>query len=420
MRITDYMVPYVHQDDIPPEILIAVKTDNIDRVKKAWRHANNPYALARATMYGEAEVIGKPSSVFITTRRGATFYVLKYPSGVIFVDASMVDDDLAEVIQTELLHVTVRRQGNAYVATSIEPLIATPKEERGKELIEVAESDDIANWEIPVLGYGYVTPSTKKLFNNNASDENLFRIAKLINLRFMTTLKVKGQVLHAIELSTPNTGKTTFAVRNSYLLNWSYIDEAPSYAKLIMDARNGALGLVFRSDGIFIDETDKYGKDLRDVVHIMLTGMSHGKWVRGKGDKDAPDIKRIIPVYFAGNKYNKSLIQQNPRSYMFDIISKMLGESTADALLDRIGIVITNDDPINISDYRSNYVIADSYLRGFVAYVSKLASQNYKDLALFSGRRRDQANIVNAICVTLNLKNNCEEMGKEVETGWSI
>ena len=152
MRITDYMVPYTHSDDVPPEILIAVRSSEIDRVKKAWKYSQNPYALARATMYGEAEVIGKPSSVFITTRRGSTFYVLKYPSGNIFVDASMVDDDLAEVIQTELLHITVRRQGNAYVATSIEPLIATPKEERGKELIEVAESDDIANWEIPVLG----------------------------------------------------------------------------------------------------------------------------------------------------------------------------------------------------------------------------------------------------------------------------
>ena len=223
-----------------------------------------------------------------------------------------------------------------------------------------------------------------------------------------------------MEMTSPNTGKTTFAIRNTYLLNWSYVDESPSYAKLIMDARNGALGLVFRSDGILIDEIDKYGRDLKDVVHVMLTGMSNGKWVRGKGDRDAPDIKRIIPIYFAGNKYNKSLTQQTPRSYMFDIMSNMLGQSTADALLDRIGIVITNDDPINISDYKSGYVIADSYLRGFVAYISKQASQNYKDLALFSGRRRDQSNLVYAICVTLNLDNNCEEMAKDVETGWLI
>ena len=420
MRITDYMVPYTHSDDVPPEILIAVRSSEIDRVKKAWKYSQNPYALARATMYGEAEVIGKPSSVFITTRRGATFYVLKYPSGNIFVDASMVDDDLAEVIQTELLHVTVRRQGNVYIATSIEPLIATPKEERGKELIEVAESDDIANWELPVLGYGYVTPSTKQLFNSNASDENLFRIATLINLRFMTTLKLKGQVLHAIELTSPNTGKTTFAVRNVFLLNWAYVDEAPSYAKLIMDARNGALGLVFRSDGVLVDEVDKYGKELKDVIHVMLTGMSHGIWVRGKGDRDAPSIKRIIPVYLAGNKYNKALTSQPPRQYMYDVMSVVMPQSEVEALLDRIGIVIMNDDPINISDYKSGYVIADSYLRGFVTYVSKQASNNYKDLALFSGRRRDQSNLVYAICVTLNLSKDCEGMAKEVETGWMI
>jgi len=420
MRITDYMVPYVHSDDVPPEVLIAVKFNNKKRVEDAWKNGQNPYKLARALMYGDAEIIGKPSSVSILTKRGVTFYVLKYPSGVIYVDATMVDDNLAEVIQTEMLYLTVRRQGNAYVATSIEPLIATPKEERGKELIEVAESDDIANWELPVLGYGYVTPSTKKLFNSNASDENLFRVAKIVNLRFMTTLKVKGQVLHAIELTSPNTGKTTFAVRNSYLLNWAYIDEAPSYAKLIMDARNGALGVVFRSDGIFIDEIDKYGKEMKDVIHVMLTGMSHGIWVRGKGDRDAPNIKRILPIYLAGNKYNRVIASTTPRQYMYDVLSAMMPPSEVDALLDRIGVVIMNDDPINISDYRSNYVIADSYLRGFVAYISKLASQNYKDLALFSGRRRDQANIVHAICTTLNLSKDCEETAKEVETGWSV
>jgi len=420
MRIMDYMVPYVHSDDVPPELLVAVKTSNKDEVIKAWKHANNPYLLARSTMYGEAKIIGKPSSVSIISKRSGTFYVLKFPSGTIYVDARMVDDNLAEVIQTELLLITVQRQFNSYVATSIEPLIATTKEERGKELVEVAESDDIAIWEIPVLGYGYVTPSTKQLFNSNASDENLFRIAKLVNSRFMTTLKVNGQVLHAMEMTSPNTGKTTFAIRNTYLLNWSYIVEPPSHAKLIMDARNGSLGDAFRRDGIFIDEFLKNIREGREVIPIMLSGMSHGKWTRGKGDRDAPDIKRVIPIYFADNKYNKSLTQQTPRSYMYNVISGVLGQSTADALLDRIGIVITNDDPINISDYRSNYVIADSYLRGFVAYISKQASNNYKDLALFNGRRRDQANIVNAICVTLNLSKDCEEMAKEVETGWSI
>ena len=105
---------------------------------------------------------------------------------------------------------------------------------------------------------------------------------------------------------------------------------------------------------------------------------------------------------------------------MYDVLSAVMPQSEVEALLDRIGIVITNDELINISDYKSNYVIADSYLRGFVAYISKQASNNYKDLALFNGRRRDQANIVYAICVTLNLSKDCEEMAKEVETGWSI
>lgn len=422
MKIKEYLVPVLHDNEVPPEIMIAVRTSNIDKVKKAWKNANNPFSLARSTMNGmTAEVIGKPSSVFITSNRNGTFYVLKYPSGNVYVPADLVSDELAEVIQSELLLVTVARRGNTYVATDIQPLISTTKEERGKELVDIAEDDDIPLWEIPVIGYGYVTPSTKALFNRKSVDDNaLYRIAKLVTLRFMTTLKVKSQVLHAVELTTPNTGKTTFAVRNVFLLNWSYIDEPPSYAKLIMDARNGALGVVYRSNGVFIDEIDKYDKDIKDVIHVMLTGMSHGLWTRGKGDRDAPNVRRIIPIFMAGNRTNSALIRTTPRDYVHSTLSTSLPTSMVDPLLDRVGVVITNNEPINASDYISGYVISDSYLRGFVAYISKVASEKYKDTALFSGRRREQANIVYAICEALNLKNDCTEFAKETESGWEI
>ncbi len=126
------------------------------------------------------------------------------------------------------------------------------------------------------------------------------------------------------------------------MISFAY-DEAPSYAKLIMDAHNGALGVVFRSNGIFIDEIDKYDKELKDVIHVMLTGMSHGLWVRGKGDKDAPTIRRIIPVYIAGNRTNKAIASASPRSYVYDVLSMSLSSSMVDALLDRVCIVITNN-----------------------------------------------------------------------------
>lgn len=420
MRITEYMVPVLYDGEVPPEILIAVKTSDIDKVKKAWKNANNPFALARNTIRGEADIVGKPSTVYITQRSGTTYYVLRYPAGNVYVQADKVSEELNDVIQSELLYITVTRRGNAYIATEVQPLISVTKEERGKELVEVAESDGINIWEMPLLGYGYVTMSTKSLFNSNAPNENLARIALLINLRFMSTVKVNGQVLHTIELTSPNTGKTTFAVRNVYLLNWSYIDEAPSYAKLIMDARNGALGVVFRSNGVFIDEIDKYDKDLKDVIHVMLTGMSHGLWTRGKGDKDAPNIKRMIPIYLAGNKLNRQLVSMSPRSYIYDVLSTNLSTSMLDPLLDRIAIVITNNELINASDYVSRYVISDSYLRGFIAYINKLVSQKYKDIAVFTGRRREQANIVYAICEALYLERECVEFAKRIEQGFEV
>ncbi|MCI4408464.1 MAG: hypothetical protein JHC26_05185 [Thermofilum sp.] len=421
MKLKEYLVPVVQSDDVPPEILVALRSTDIERVKKAWKNANNPHYLIRTlTVSGEAELIGKPSTVRFANRGGATYYVLKYPSGNIYLDVRMVSDELAEFIQTELLRVVVRRQGSTLYAVSVEPLIATPKEERGKELVEVFEADGINLWEIPVIGYGYISPSTKSFFNSNAPDEILNRISRLVVLRFMSTIRVRGAPVHVIELTTPNTGKTTFAVRNIYLLNWGYINETPSFSRLIMDARNGSLGIVFRSNGVFIDEIDKYAKEMKDVISAFLSGMSHGIWKRAKGDRDTPNIKRFIPIYLAGNRVNKSLSKQNTRTYIQNILSMSLPSSEVEALIDRVAITITNTEPINASDYVSKYVISDSYLRGFVTYISKLATKNYKDLGLFSGRMREHANNVYAICTTLNLSTNCEEFAKSVETGWEI
>jgi hypothetical protein len=419
MRIKEYLIPTVRDDDFPSELAIALRVDNtngIDRLKRAWKNANNPHYLFRSTMNGDAELIGIPSSVGHTNM----YYVLRFPSANVYVDARSVTDELAEQMQSELLRVVVRRQGKIYVAVSIEPLIATPKEERGKELAEVAEADGIPLWEIPVIGYGYISKSTKQLFNSNAPDEALNRLAMLTNLRFITTLKVHGQVTHGIELSTPNTGKTSFAVRNIYLFKWYYINEPPSFARIIMDARTRSLGAVFRSDGLFIDEIDKYARELKEIISALLSGMSHGIWKRAKGDRDTPNIKRFIPIYFAGNRVNKQLSKLTPRQFIKNVLSALLPPSEVEALMDRISITITNENPVNASDYVSKFVIPDSYLRGFNTYISKKASKAYKDLGLFSGRMREQANVLNAVCEATNLSTDCNEFAKGVETGWSL
>jgi len=420
VKIKQYLIPVFSDDELPPELAIAVRMDNIERLKKAWKNANNPHFLFRSTMNGDAELIGIPSSVSHVNKYGNMYYVLKFPSTNIYVDARMVTDELAEQIQSELLRVVVRRQGKIYVAVSVEPLIATPKEERGKELVEVAEADGIPIWEIPVIGYGYISKSTKTLFNSNAPDEAFDRLAKLINLRFITTLKVLGHAIHGIELTTPNTGKTSFAVRNVYLFKWYYINEPPSFARIIMDARTSSLGAVFRSEGLFIDEVDKYAKELKEIISALLSGMSHGIWKRAKGDRDTPNIKRIIPVYLAGNRTNKSLSKLTSRQFIRNVLSALLPPSEVEALMDRIAIVITNENPVNASDYVSKFVIPDSYLRGFNVYISKKASKSYKDLGLFSGRMKEQANLLNAVCEALNLSDTCDEFAKGVETGWVV
>ena len=237
--LKDYMVKVVNDGEVPPEIYVALRGTDTNRVRRMWVNANNPFALAKSASKGSAELVGKPSSVYIKQYRNATYYVLRYPSASILLPVDIVDESYVDDLQNELLHVVVVRKGNVYFATDVEPLVTKPKVERGKELKEVAEAEGVDIGDIPALGYGYVTP----YFDNVKYNDNIGRLSLLTLIRFFTTVKVQGTPLHAFELTTPNTGKTTFAVRNIYLVNWGYIDEPPSFARLIMDAKTGALGL---------------------------------------------------------------------------------------------------------------------------------------------------------------------------------
>ncbi|CAH69402.1 hypothetical protein [Deltalipothrixvirus pozzuoliense] len=422
--LQEYMVPIVVDGEVPPEIYVALRGTDKDKVKRMWTNANNPFALAKACSRGSAEIVGKPSSVYLKQYRSATYYVLQYPSGKLLLPVDEVDESVVDDIQNELLYVSVVRKNNLYFVTDIEPLVTKSKVERGEELREVADANGVSPDDLPALGYGYVTTSSSKIFTGTDKmirNDAVNRLSLLMLLRFFTTAKVGGMPVHAFELTTPNTGKTTFAVRNIYLVNWGYIDEAPSFARLVMDAKTSALGLVFRNDGVFIDEIDKYGSNMRDVIHIMLTGMSHGVWKRAKGDTDAPSIVRRIPVYFAGNKDSSTLGTMSTRNYIKNVLVSMkLYQSLVDALLDRIAITIANEAEINASDYVSGYVIADTYLRGYISYVSSQATKMYKDLGIGNGRERQNINAINALCVATTNFDHCDEFAKSVSSGFLV
>jgi len=388
-----YIISTYNDGEIPSEIYIAFRNSNIDKIKKMWKNCIDPLSLTRSTLRGEAEIVCKPNQIYVKSSRNSTYFVFELNSGKIYAPVDMFNDDMFDALHEEMLYFVVQRRGNVYYATEVKPLISNEKKELGKEFYEYLSVNGIPFTSAIAVAYGYA-PS--------------YPIDFLTFVRSLTLYKVAGNAIHAFELSLPNTGKTTFGIRNQFAFNWAYVDEVPSYARLIMDARNGAIGLVFRSNGIFIDEIDKYNINMKEIVQAMLTGMSHGVWTRAKGDKSAPQLVRKIPIYLSGNINVQSL------DYKYTFVNTLrqlkLNDSMIDALMDRIGVLIIGTSKVNASDKVINYVIPDSYLRGLIAYMNDLANKHYKDYGIGEGRKRMQYNQIRTILeLTLCYEYDCEK-----------
>jgi len=374
-KIARFLVPARRDGDVPAEIFIHFQGSDVEKVKKAYLNGVSRFHLERDMLSGEAELIGKPSSVFID--RG--YLHLRFPSADVTIPLGDVSEELYDAINYSWLYIRVHRSGKYVNAREIRPLILRKKTEYGKELWEYCVQNDVGFSEIITIAYGY---HPKDL------DFNF-----LMMLRFLAAVKVAGVPFHYLELSPPNTGKTTFAVRNTFAFNWYYIDEAPSYANLIMNAKTNALGAVYRSDGIVIDEIDKYGNELQDAIQIMLTGMSHGLWTRAKGDRPPPKVVRWIPIVLFGNTSSQRFID-DIRNTMADIlIANKMKESVVTPLLDRISLIVLVNKQLNASDLVSGYVIPDTILKSFADYISEnTVLKEHEQCAEFQGRRKDQCN----------------------------
>ena len=375
-----YLMPTILDGDIPPEVYIAFKGTQREKIKQMWKNCTDSISLVKNTINKSTDIVCKPDEIYVKSYRNNIYYVLSLPSGKIYVPHGVISDDAFETLHQEILYISARREGNLIIADEIRPLMTSPRVELGKELYEIAMQYSIPYTTVISLAYGY------------EPDPHL---SLLTAIRSLSLYKVQNMPIHMVELSPPNTGKTTFAIRNRFAFNWEYIDEVPSYARLVMDARNGALGIVYRANGVAIDEIDKYNGQMKDVVMALLTGMSHGIWNRAKGDKTAPQITRKIPIVFFGN-INITALQQGGE--IFNVFSNIkLNESTIEALVDRIGVKVIARTRINASDKIAGIVIPDSYLRGFVAYIEQLANKEYKDYGKFEGRRRFQYNQIRSI-----------------------
>ena len=398
-----YFYKFEYDTDVPPEVYIAFRNLDKEKVKKMWTHGTNSLKLQYTlTKYNIAEIVGKPRQIFFKSTRNEDVYVLRFASGDVYVPVYLIKDEetLTEITE-EILYVKVSKKGTHIYAHEIKPLAGNSKIEIGKELYEYTQKRGILPLHILILAYGYIPHK----------NINLYLLHRVLPL-----FKVAGRPIHIMHFTPPATGKTSVAIRNIYTFNWSYLNEIPSAPMLVMDAKTGSLGLVYRSNGITIDEFDKYGHEIRNIIDIVLTGMSHGKWGRAKGSKSTPDIVRFIPFCFMGNQIGIPLSPQYTRNHVQQYLVHYLKfrNQEAEAFVDRVASILLSTKHININEYLTNQVLPDSYFRGFVYVLNQEINKIYKEYNMYEGRKRLYYNQLYAILTVLGLEG---EYAKELVEG---
>lgn len=146
--------------------------------------------------------------------------------------------------------------------------------------------------------------------------------------------------VHTLEMTQAGTGKTTFYVTLSRALNVAYLNELPSYAYLIADARDGSLGVVAIADILVIDEIDKLKVAGEWAYSSLLSGMEQGVWQRAKGKAVA--IENPLSVVLQGNCGVLASCGARYTRGQWELVLTKLLKVNAGPLVDRIALVVNS------------------------------------------------------------------------------
>jgi len=392
--LLDINIP--RDSNVPLEVFIAFPkalTDENMRnmIRKWWLYGNDKQIVSLDLMFAEEiTAIFRPIGLHIDWQNFTVSTVT--PSGLRIIIPNAFLKNLGSTTEervanlNDYLFVRFSRDDKLLVAEEVIPL-------RGKVSLDVAkeimQNTRFSTLELLLIGLGYKPePEIKRLYIP----------------RLLAWFKgFDGKPLHICQFTLPNSGKTSFGLRNETLFNWRYIPEPPTLARLILDARSGVLGEVFLRDGIIFDEFDKWSVDTQDrraTFDSILTGMEQGKWERGVSAMGTrtPDVPRLIPIVFFGNlgDFDKlyGATQYNSRAFFNAIYTARLGHDVR-ALSERLAVIDACFRKIEIMDYLTYKVLPDGVIRGIV----QLIQQEVKpcDVSELSGRFKRHANNVYAV-----------------------
>jgi len=400
--LLDINVP--RDSSVPLEVYIAfpetlTNPDVKEKVRKQWLYGNDKQVVAMDLMFADKlSAICRASGVLIDWVN--IVVTVLTPSGLQIVLPNPLLQRLGQTTEEKIanlndyLYLDVKKMTSQEAtwlqAETVLPLRGAVSLKVAKELIETEEYSIL---ELLLLGLGY-KPNKE--------------VKRLFIPRFLTWFKgFDGKPLHVAQFTLPESGKTSWALRNETLFNWRYIPEPPTLARLVLDARQGVLGEVFLRNGICFDEFDKWSIDnetRRYTFDSILTGMEQGKWERGVSAMGirVPDVPRLIPIMFFGNlgDFQKlyGTVVYNSRAWFNTIYSARLGHDVR-ALCDRLCMIDCCFKQIRIMDSLTYKVLPDSVIRGIISLLQEQIKP--VDISKLSGRLKRYSNNIYAVLNTM-------------------
>jgi len=207
------------------------------------------------------------------------------------------------------------------------------------------------------------------------------RILSLFPVWLPTADSLYNPYTHLFQLTPPSTGKTKFFLLLQAYLNIGYIQGIPSRSRTVYNAEKDALGEIFFSEYIILDEIDKAeSEEFIDFMKTMSEGLDSGRWSAEKGN--AERIREVMRgrrlprgFIFLGNlgeEYTNEVEQVREASAIYNhenarkaakflLKEKAKGNNkyinSIDALISRVGIVSVVPEHFNVNNVKADKIL---------------------------------------------------------------
>ena len=411
--IAKHMIPiHVHQSDIPYSVLVAfpkaLKDESFRRkLTKLYRlgHDKN-YAYVylmkndKATMITRIQAISYDFNAKFVKMRLANDMTVYLASS----DIKDIDEFLSAIKDYVQLTVYVDKVRHGKFETrivrvdSIKPLTAH-LDDNAHIIYEGV--DDI--FSTLVIGFGL----------NPEPLVNRYMLARIVGL-----FKVDGLPIYVCQFTPRETGKTTFAVRLLTLMNFDYLTEVPTLARLVFDSRFRSYGIIYFRDGIVLDEFDKYGKfydRFQQLISTLLTGMEQGLW--GRGISGVQPIQKYVNIIIFGN-YERTLVSITSAREYFNTYYASMFRIDVTQLESRINVIEVLPFRWRAYDSVLGYVMKDSVLRTLIKIIENTANKvSREERSSLHGRYKRHAERIYKVMKALRIDVSIDIVDEWVRSG---